>query len=100
MTIIEKEIAKRKTLIDECGEKALRAQELRAEADILEKEASAIDIDTLAAEVAELEEFLPKTCEEVTEEVAEAAEEVAPEEEIPENPAAFETADATPIVVV
>jgi len=60
LTIIDKEITKRENLIDEKTAKAEEAKALRAKADLLDNEASNIDIDVLRAEVEELKGYLPK----------------------------------------
>lgn len=68
MGIIEREIEKRKAIVDSKAEKEARVAELREEADALEVEASQIDVATLIAEIEELATYLPQP---ETEEVVE-----------------------------
>lgn len=71
MNIIEREIAKRQEIIDGKAEKLAKAEELRKEAEELELEALAVDVDVYVAEIEELKSFLPVVEEEVAEEVTE-----------------------------
>lgn len=63
MSIIEREIEKRETLIAEYLEKKEEAKTLRERAEKLESEAAEIDVETLQAEANELKEYLPKQVE-------------------------------------
>lgn len=71
MNIIEKEIAKRKEIIQSKNEKLEKAKEFKKVAEELENEALAINTDFLLEEIMELEAFLPQkeTSEENTEQV-------------------------------
>ena len=71
MNIIEKEIAKRKEIIQSKNEKLEKAEEFKKVAEELENEALAINADFLLEEIMELEAFLPQkeTSEENTEQV-------------------------------
>jgi hypothetical protein len=60
MNIIEKEIARRKAVIDSKEEKIKTLAELKAEAQALEIEIENINVEELAIEIKELEEYLQK----------------------------------------
>lgn len=67
--IIEKEIAKRKEIIDGKAEKEARLEKLKAEVITLAEEIASIDTEILEAEIAELESYIK--VDEVTDETVE-----------------------------
>lgn len=63
MNIIEREIMKRRELIEQKSAKLAEAQDLRAKADSLAVESNAIDEGALYADIAELESYIEKETE-------------------------------------
>lgn len=60
MNIIDREIAERKALIDSKAEKVARLEALRAEENELLKDIESIDVESLTADINELEEIKTK----------------------------------------
>ena len=60
MTIIEKEIARRESIISDKAEKENKVIEMQLEIERLTAEILAVDEATLRSEIAELESYLPK----------------------------------------
>ena len=63
MNIIEREINKREALIQERNNKLAEAEELLARAAALKAEYEPISVDTLIAEIKELNTYLPQQTE-------------------------------------